>query len=152
MEGKRTFAAMMRTVKKRNRVGRRRLERIYLLLEEEARRQQNETVLKKLEKIRDILKSTIVWDKIVSIEEINGNDFVYDLSIEGNETFLANNIFIHNTHLLKLVSSVMPRGRYVSGSGVSGAGLCTTYDTLIAMEDGTITKIGDFVSKFEEIH
>lgn len=33
---------------------------------------------------------------------------------------------VGKTQLLKLVSSVVPRGRYVSGSGVSGAGLTAT--------------------------
>ncbi len=125
-ENKRAFAAMMRTVRKRDRIGRRRLERIFLILEAEAQRQKNREAFEKLEKIRTILQGDVVWDKVVSIEDVYGSGLVYDLSIDGNETFVANNIAVHNTHLLKLVSSMVPRGRYVSGSGVSGAGLTAT--------------------------
>ncbi len=47
--------------------------------------------------------------------------------IRGNiHILLTGDPGIGKTHLLKLVSSVMPRGRYVSGSGVSGAGLTAT--------------------------
>lgn len=67
---------------------------------------------------------SIVWDRIASIEETASDQkYVYDLSVDGNETFVANNLVVHNSVLLKLASSVMPRGKYVSGSGVTGAGL-----------------------------
>ncbi|MBI5332142.1 MAG: hypothetical protein HZB65_01070 [Candidatus Aenigmarchaeota archaeon] len=49
--------------------------------------------------------------------------------------------------ILKLVSTIVPRARYVSGSGVSGVGLCATYDTLITMRDGSITRIGELVEE-----
>jgi ferrous iron transport protein B len=41
----------------------------------------------------------LAWDKIARIETLeNEEDFVYDLSVEGNENFmLANGIFIHNS-------------------------------------------------------
>ncbi len=51
------------------------------------------------------------------------------------------------SQMLKLISSVVPRGRYVSGSGVSGAGLCTAYDTLIQLGNGRLTEIGKIVEK-----
>lgn len=123
---RRTFAAMMRTVRRRNRIGRRRLERIYSILTMQAEKQGNAAATQKLKNLRTIMESDVVWDKIISVEEVDGEDYVYDLSIAGNETFVANGIAVHNTILLKLVSSVVPRGRYVSGSGVSGAGLTAT--------------------------
>ena len=47
--------------------------------------------------------------------------------IRGNiHILLTGDPGVGKTHLLKLVSSVVPRGRYVSGSGVSGAGLTAT--------------------------
>ncbi|MDI6806386.1 MAG: LAGLIDADG family homing endonuclease [Candidatus Aenigmarchaeota archaeon] len=49
--------------------------------------------------------------------------------------------------LMKVVAGLIPRGRYVSGKGVTGAGLCTTYDTLIQLEDGTLIEIGKFVEE-----
>ena len=54
---------------------------------------------------------------------------------------------VGKTQLLKLVSKSLPRGKYVSGKGVSAAGLCTTYDSLIFLEDGSLIKIGDLVEK-----
>lgn len=66
--------------------------------------------------------------------------------IRGNiHILLTGDPGVGKTVLLKLASSVMPRGKYVSGSGVSGVGLCTTYDTLITLGDGRIKKIGDLV-------
>ncbi len=47
--------------------------------------------------------------------------------------------------LLKLVPEIVPRARYVSGKGASGAGLCMSYDTLVPMAHGEIRKIGDIV-------
>jgi len=47
--------------------------------------------------------------------------------IRGNiHILLTGDPGVGKSHLLKLVSSVVPRGRYVSGSGVSGAGLTAT--------------------------
>lgn len=47
--------------------------------------------------------------------------------IRGNiHVLLTGDPGVGKTVLLKLVSSIMPRGRYVSGSGVSGAGLTAT--------------------------
>ncbi len=54
---------------------------------------------------------------------------VYDIEVPRSHRFIANGIISHNTgktQLLKLVSSVVPRGRYVSGTGASGAGLTAT--------------------------
>lgn len=49
------------------------------------------------------------------------------------------------SQLLKLVPEIVPRGRYVSGKGVTGAGLCMSYDTLVPLAHGEIVKIGDVV-------
>ncbi len=121
---KRGFAAMMRTVKSRNKIGRRRIEKIYEKLMLEAKNQSNSEALEKLEKIACILNSDVVWDAIKSVEEIPSEEnYVYDISVDGNETFIVNNIVVHNSMLLKLVSTIVPRGKYVSGSGVTGVGL-----------------------------
>lgn len=89
-------------------------------------------------------------EKIVKIIKHPPED-VYDIEVPRSHRFIANGIISHNTGksvLLKLVSSVVPRGRYVSGSGVTGAGLCTTYDTLIQLDNGSLVKIGDFVEHY----
>ena len=121
---RRAFAAMMRTVRNRNKVGRRRLEKIYQqMLHESATPRTRE----KIEKLRRILDANVVWDQIKTVEEAPSTErYVYDLSVDGNETFAANNLIVHNSQLLKLVSTVVPRGRYVSGKGVTGAGLTAT--------------------------
>jgi len=121
---RRSFAAMMRTVRSRNRLGRRRLERIYDRLILEAESQKNEQALQLLEKMKRLIDSQTVWDQIVKIENVSPIEkYVYDLSINGNETFVVNGLAVHNTQILKLVSKVIPRGRYVSGKGVTGVGL-----------------------------
>ncbi|MBI5061598.1 MAG: hypothetical protein HZB67_04780 [Candidatus Aenigmarchaeota archaeon] len=122
--GRRTFAAMMRTIRSRNKIGRRRLERIYEELVIEADKQKNTKVVEKLEKISKIIGSDVVWDEVKTVEEIPSTErWVYDISVDGNETFVINNIVVHNTMLLKLISAVVPRGKYVSGKGVTGVGL-----------------------------
>jgi replicative DNA helicase Mcm len=123
-EKRRSFAAMMRTVRARNKIGRRRLERVYSQLAGEAEKQGNGKAKEMLSKLEKILASNVVWDPIVGIEKVKPeSDHVYDLSVDGKETFVANGIAVHNTQLLKLVSKAIPRGRYVSGKGVTGVGL-----------------------------
>jgi replicative DNA helicase Mcm len=121
---RRAFAAMMRTVSSRGKIGRRRLERIVEALASEAEIQKNAEAKLLISKLQKILQSSLVWDQIVSIEEIpSAEKYVYDLSVDGCETFVSNNLVVHNSVMLKLASSVMPRGKYVSGSGVTGAGM-----------------------------
>jgi len=67
-------------------------------------------------------------EKIVKIIK-HPPENVYDIEVPRSHRFIANSVISHNTGksvLLKLVSSVVPRGRYVSGSGVTGAGLTAT--------------------------
>lgn len=57
--------------------------------------------------------SDVYWDRIVSIEAI-GCQPTYDLQIEGNHNFLANNLVVHNSHaasfaLLVYVSAWLKR-------------------------------------------
>jgi hypothetical protein len=44
-----------------------------------------------------LLDSDVCWDEIVSVEELEVNTETYDLSVEDNENFFANNILAHNT-------------------------------------------------------
>ena len=41
--------------------------------------------------------SDVYWDRIVSIEPV-GEQETYDLSIDGNHNFLANDFVVHNSH------------------------------------------------------
>ncbi|MGH8305702.1 MAG: LAGLIDADG family homing endonuclease, partial [Steroidobacteraceae bacterium] len=44
-----------------------------------------------------LASSDIYWDKILAIEPL-GRQPTYDLQIEGNHNFLANNLVVHNSH------------------------------------------------------
>jgi DNA-directed DNA polymerase III PolC len=43
--------------------------------------------------------SDVYWDKVVAIEKL-GHQATYDLQIEGDHSFLANNLIVHNSHAL----------------------------------------------------
>lgn len=43
-----------------------------------------------------IIHNNKIWYKIDSIEEIDNNDFVYNLEVENNHTYLANGAIVHN--------------------------------------------------------
>ncbi|MDI6798967.1 MAG: LAGLIDADG family homing endonuclease [Candidatus Aenigmarchaeota archaeon] len=86
-------------------------------------------------------------EKIVKIDKLPPQD-VFDIEVPKYRRFVANGIVVHNTAksvLMKVVSTLIPRGRYVSGKGVTGAGLCTVYDTIVQLEDGSLVPIGKLV-------
>ncbi|HIP90191.1 MAG TPA: cell division protein, partial [Candidatus Nanopusillus sp.] len=65
----------------------------------------------------------IEFDDIDSIQYEYYSGYVYDLSVEDNENFLANNIFVHNSQILQFVAKVAPKARFVSGVTASAVGL-----------------------------
>lgn len=68
--------------------------------------------------------SDIFWDKIAKVEQIQSDtEWVYDLQVPEFHNFVANNIIIHNSQILKSVADLVPRGLYTSGRGSSAAGL-----------------------------
>jgi replicative DNA helicase Mcm len=99
------------------------------------------TSKKKLEKLKDVCKemlgsekdvlflkvlsnSDVIWEKVLKIERIKSKSkWVYDLQVLPYHNFVANNFIVHNSQLMQLVSKLMPRGKYVSGSGVTAAGI-----------------------------
>jgi replicative DNA helicase Mcm len=99
------------------------------------------TSTKKLEKLKDVCKemlgsekdilflkvlsnSDVIWEKVLKIERIKSKSkWVYDLQVLPYHNFVANNFIVHNSQLMQLVSKLMPRGKYVSGSGVTAAGI-----------------------------
>ncbi|MEK6936130.1 MAG: LAGLIDADG family homing endonuclease, partial [Nanoarchaeota archaeon] len=122
ISGNRTLAAEMRTVKKRNELGKLRLLR--LIKEFESR--SKEKILE-LEILKKIANSNIVWSKIKEIKVLEKkNEEVYDLSIPSTNTFVANGIGVHNSQVLKFISNIAPKGRYVVGMGASGRGITAT--------------------------
>ena len=50
-----------------------------------------------IKKIENLCNSDIFWDEIVSITE-KGLQETFDLTIKGTHNFIANNIFVHNSH------------------------------------------------------
>ncbi|MBI4009924.1 MAG: hypothetical protein HY361_01890 [Candidatus Aenigmarchaeota archaeon] len=67
-------------------------------------------------------------EKVVKINRLQSQD-VFDIEVPKYHRFVANGIVVHNTAksvLMKVVSGLIPRGRYVSGKGVTGAGLTAT--------------------------
>ena len=56
-----------------------------------------------------IINSDIFWDEISEIEEINGVDWVYDLSVEKDHNFIANNMFVHNSNITDGICFVLGR-------------------------------------------
>jgi DNA replicative helicase MCM subunit Mcm2 (Cdc46/Mcm family) len=68
------------------------------------------------------------WEEVVKII-YHPPQTVYDIEVPNYHKFVANGIVCHNTAksaLMKIVSSLIPRGRYVSGKGVTAAGLTAT--------------------------
>ncbi|MCK5629509.1 MAG: hypothetical protein KAI26_02735 [Nanoarchaeota archaeon] len=51
------------------------------------------------------------------------------------------------SQLLKRIALVAPKARYVSGKGVSGAGLCVSPDSMILMNNGNLHRIDNLVEK-----
>lgn len=120
--GNRTFAAEMRTVKKRGEIGRLRLFK--LIKEFEKKSKEN---IPELDVLRKIANSNIVWSKIKEIHLIEKkNEEVYDLYIPSTNTFVANGIGVHNSVTLKFISNIAPRGRYIVGRATTGAGITAT--------------------------
>ncbi|MEM5855619.1 MAG: LAGLIDADG family homing endonuclease [Candidatus Aenigmatarchaeota archaeon] len=88
------------------------------------------------------------WERIVKII-YHPPESVYDIEVPIHHKFVANGIVCHNTAksaLMKVVSSLIPRGRYVSGKGVS----IDYDDPVIYKENGLIKTdiIGRLCDKF----
>ncbi|MBI5002729.1 hypothetical protein HZC31_05055 [Candidatus Woesearchaeota archaeon] len=84
----------------------------------------DEILLKQLNNLALLSTSNIFWDQIVSIEPYHTNEpYIYDLEVAETHNFIANSIYVHNSQLLKRAAVVAPKARFVSGKGVSGAGL-----------------------------
>ncbi|MBL7052016.1 MAG: Flp pilus assembly complex ATPase component TadA, partial [Nanoarchaeota archaeon] len=51
-----------------------------------------------LSKLKSLSESNIFWDKVVEVKKLkNKEQYVFDLSVPGNESFICNNIVAHNT-------------------------------------------------------
>ncbi|MBI2079470.1 signal recognition particle receptor subunit alpha [Candidatus Micrarchaeota archaeon] len=50
-----------------------------------------------LDKLRNLAYSEVCWMKVEKIEKVENEDYVYDLTVEEDHTFIANGIVVHNT-------------------------------------------------------
>ncbi|USS41536.1 MCM2/3/5 family DNA replication licensing factor [Thermococcus aggregans] len=77
------------------------------------------------EHLRKLLEeSDIFWDRVAEIEEYKPeHEWVYDLQVPEHHNFIANDIFVHNSQLLRYVANLAPRAIYTSGKSSSAAGL-----------------------------
>ncbi len=81
---------------RKQKIGRATLQRHLARLEELARAKGVE--VEELKVLRKAVESDVIWDEIVSIEEVDYDGYVYDLSVEGLETFTtAEGLITHNT-------------------------------------------------------
>ncbi|WP_297503018.1 MCM2/3/5 family DNA replication licensing factor [Thermococcus sp.] len=100
------------------------------------------------ENLRKLLaESDIFWDRIEEIEEYKPeHPWVYDLQVPEHHNFIANDIFVHNSQILRYVANLAPRAIYTSGKSSSAAGLCVSPDSIIETNMGRI-EIGKLIEK-----
>ena len=71
------------------------------------------TRLVQINKLINLLKrlaySEIFWDKISEIEKVKGEEYVYDLEVEGTHNFIGNEIFVHNSNVTDAICFVLGR-------------------------------------------
>ncbi len=96
-----------------------------------------------------------IKDEIISIEEIeNIEEYVYDLEVENNHTFLANNIFVHNTDSVHIEIPDLSSGELVKRSLELSELLSYGYIDVVKKEYNIDTKESfeiDFESAFKTI-
>ncbi len=59
--------------------------------------------------LNKLINSDVYWDEIVSIEEITGRGWVYDLCVEKHHNFIANGIIAHNSNVSDALCFVLGR-------------------------------------------
>ncbi|HLC48005.1 MAG TPA: ATPase, T2SS/T4P/T4SS family, partial [Candidatus Norongarragalinales archaeon] len=60
--------------------------------------------------IKKLAFNDVFWDRIVSIQEIPyGEKHVYDLTVGGTHSFVANGVIVHNTSMLQAMMQEIPQ-------------------------------------------
>ena len=86
--GHTVFAASIRKATKKQLLGRQTLKRYIYRLEAITNERRENTFIEKIEKLKKIASTNVIWDEIVGIETIkNCTNHVYDFSVEQNENF-----------------------------------------------------------------
>lgn len=60
-----------------------------------------------IEQLNILSESDIFWDEIIEIEKTEPPEWVYDLSIERNHNFIADNFIVHNSNIADAVKWVL---------------------------------------------
>ncbi|MDI6721252.1 MAG: AAA family ATPase, partial [Candidatus Aenigmarchaeota archaeon] len=93
-------------IKKDHHARKKNIEKLYCFIKQEI-----ETRLKKSEFIINILsnlsRSDIFWDRIKSIDIVEGEKYVYDITIPDCHNFIANGIFVHNSNIIDALTFVL---------------------------------------------
>ncbi len=111
-----------------------------------AERELPDVILGKIEMLEKLCQADIFWDEIESIEKVKPREeWVYDLQVPDVHNFIGNGIFVHNSQLLKLVPTIVPRGKYVSGKGTTTAGLTATVSKDEQFMGGWVLEAGAMV-------
>jgi intein/homing endonuclease len=58
---------------------------------------KNSNTLKKLEFINNLIFSNISWSKVKTINKIQTKEILYDISIPGQQNYIANGFLVHNS-------------------------------------------------------
>jgi chromosome segregation protein len=57
--------------------------------------------------LHQLVSSDIYWDEIVSIKKVKGEKYVYDLTVEGNHTYIAEGLYVHNSNVVDAICFVL---------------------------------------------
>ncbi len=112
---------------------------------------------RKISILKIIANSDIFWDKVKKIEIYEPRfKWVYDLQVPIHHNFIANDIYVHNSQLLKYVHRIAPRSVYTTGRGTTYAGLTATatrdeYDGRWTLEAGALVLADKGVALVDEI-
>ncbi|RLG52977.1 MAG: hypothetical protein DRN96_01205 [Thermoproteota archaeon] len=79
--------------------------------------------IKLVQAAKAVANSHVSWDRIVSISEVEGESWVYDIQVSSTLNFIGNFIVLHNSQILKFIAKVAPRAIYTTGKGSTAAGL-----------------------------
>ncbi len=60
--------------------------------------------------LETLVTSDIYWDEIISVEKVPPGEWIYDLTIEKDHNFIANNIIVHNSNISESLAFVLGEG------------------------------------------
>lgn len=64
---------------------------------------------KQVGKLERYATSDLLWDEVEEVEEVGSEKWVYDLCVEGDHNFIANDIVVHNSNIIDGLSFVLGR-------------------------------------------